>query len=535
MLNKDILQAYNASRQTAHKSLLCHAPFVNINFEPNGNMVACCYNRKEVLGRFPQNTIKEAWTGPVAEKLRGYIKNNDLGGGCNTCQELILAGNYKGTKAYHYDEFAHAPSTSDKIKSMLGIQSLGYPRILEFELSNTCNLECTMCSGHFSSSIRKNRENLPALENPYTPAFVEQLTEFLPHLTDMKFLGGEPFLIDIYYDIWEKIIEINPKIKVHITTNGTVLNNRGKRILEQLNVAIILSIDSLDKETYEGIRINAKYDRMLENLSFFKHLVREKGTYLTFAVCPIISNWQTMPQMLEVANDEGINLHFNVVWAPEYLSLQYLDSDSLCEVIACYEAALPEKATTPTAMNNIGVFKEFIGTLKYWLKEKETHPAPDLEQFKKVELTKELVLSVLPKDTDTQLLAATIICWYAEQTKPGSGVELARKLPQSERLLALMKVPSLPEAITQIRIQSSTYRHIQNFMGALMVLDTLLGSHQDGILAKRIELVMPILARTAKQDQAAYDLGANGALLQLRFLKQPSEALIIEKYESLFA
>lgn len=534
MLSPDILQAYNAARQTAHKSLLCHAPFVNINFEPNGNMVACCYNRKEVLGRYPKQTINEAWTSPAADTLRDNVKKNDLGGGCSTCQDLILAGNYKGTKAYHYDEFAATPSTTDKLKSFLGINNIGYPRILEFELSNTCNLECTMCSGHFSSSIRKNREHLPALQSPYDADFVNQLTEFMPHLTDMKFLGGEPFLIDIYYDIWERIIEVNPKIKVHITTNGTILNNRGKRILEKLNVAIILSIDSLDKETYEGIRVNAKYDRMMENLEFFKNLTREKNTYLTFAVCPIATNWKTMPQMLQVANAQGINLHFNIVWAPEYLSLQYLDRDSLKEIIQHFESGLPETTNNALAANNVAVYTEYIGTLKYWLKEKEENPEADLELFKQVVLDAGSIKSILPTAEDAQLLATTIICWYADMNHSGEGVKLAQQLPQSEQLLDLLNAPNLPEAITQLRLESTPYRHIQNFMEALKVLDKLMGTSDDGVLERRIAMVMPILEKTPKKDQAAYDLGANGAFLQLRFLKQSSEEAVFEKYASLF-
>jgi MoaA/NifB/PqqE/SkfB family radical SAM enzyme len=48
-----------------------------------------------------------------------------------------------------------------------------YPSMLELELNNTCNLECVMCIGELSSSIRKNREKLPAIRSPYDEAFVE--------------------------------------------------------------------------------------------------------------------------------------------------------------------------------------------------------------------------------------------------------------------------------------------------------------------------------------------------------------------------
>jgi MoaA/NifB/PqqE/SkfB family radical SAM enzyme len=82
---------------------------------------------------------------------------------------------------------------------------INYPRVMEFELSNECNLECVMCNGYFSSSIRKNREKLPASVSPYNDQFVDELDQFIPHLTDAKFLGGEPFMIDIYLKIWERI------------------------------------------------------------------------------------------------------------------------------------------------------------------------------------------------------------------------------------------------------------------------------------------------------------------------------------------
>ncbi len=531
MLTPDIIKAYNAVRTAADKSVLCHAPFTSINFDQFGSMTACCYNKKEVLGRVPHQTIKEAWLSPTAEQLRARMRNNDLGGGCSYCQELLLAGNHRGTKAYFYDEFAEAPATGwDKVMALFTTKKVGFPKVFELELSNTCNLECIMCNGHFSSSIKKNREHLPAQLIPYGPAFVDELAEFMPYLTDMKFLGGEPFLIDIYYDIWERIIAVNPKIKVHITTNGTVLNNRGKKILEQLNVAIVLSIDSLDKETYEGIRINAKYDRLMENLAFFKTLVQQKKTYLTFTVCPIIQNWKTLPQLLQVANEDGINLHFNTVWAPEQVSMQYLDADTLAEVITYLEAHLPNNVTDRKAANNIQVYQQYIDTLKYWLEEKKQQ-LPDLERFKHVSLNAENILPILPADS---LLSATVLCWYAQLMQHGKGESLAAQLPNGKKILELLSLPTMPEAITQLRLQTTSWQFIMQYMEMLGVLDKLLEQEGNGLLPQRIALVMPILIRSAKQDQAANDLAVNGAFLQLRVLKQPSEKAVVDLYESLF-
>jgi len=150
-----------------------------------------------------------------------------------------------------------------------------YPIRLEFELSNKCNLECAMCSGVFSSSIRANREGKPPLPQMYDSNFVEQLKPFIPHLKQAKFLGGEPFLIDIYYDIWELFIKSNPSCEIIITTNGTVFTNKVQRVLENLNCQIIVSLDSVTKDTYEGIRVNAVMERTLDHLDKFMSLNRD--------------------------------------------------------------------------------------------------------------------------------------------------------------------------------------------------------------------------------------------------------------------
>ncbi len=370
MLTAKQIESYNQVRLKNARNIICHAPFTSLNFEQNGNVSACCYNRSFSLGKIPDQSIDEIWKGAKANELRAYIKNNDLSGGCSACSEVIQSGNYQGTKAIYYDEFAPKSNWFNDIKNKFQQASLQMPRLFEFELSNSCNLECIMCNGYFSSAIRKNREHLPPIKNHYGDEFVEQLIPYLPYLTDVKFLGGEPFLIDIYYKIWDKIIQINPKIKVHITTNGSILNKKTKKYLEQLNAGIIVSIDSLNKENYEAIRINANLVEILQNVEYFIQYTQTKKTYLSFAICPIIQNRYDMPELLQFCNSKNIHIHFNTVWTPESTSLRFLDSQELKKVIDYYSEFTYESQTNIQKENN-EKYHDYIAQLNTWLAEAE--------------------------------------------------------------------------------------------------------------------------------------------------------------------
>ncbi|MCO5249554.1 MAG: twitch domain-containing radical SAM protein [Chitinophagales bacterium] len=414
MLTKDQINAYNTVRQKHAIGLICHAPFSSLNFEQNGNVSACCYNRSFSLGKIPDQTIDEIWTGARANELRKYMRDNDLSGGCSTCEMQIQSGNYQGTKAIYYDEFANKPSLKDKIKNIFQpSKSISMPKLFEFELSNSCNLECTMCNGYFSSAIRKNREHLPAMKNHYTDDFVEQLIPYLPHLKDAKFLGGEPFLIEIYYKIWEKIIEINPQIKVHITTNGTVANKKAKAVLEKLNAGIIVSIDSLNKKNYEAIRVNAKLDEVLKNLEYFQEYTYRKDTYLSIAVCPIVSNRFDMPEMVHFCNKNEIHIHFNTVWTPEHTSLRFLDSQKLKEVIDFYNSSQFE-SKSKLQRENIIKFRNFTSQLETWLAESEAQD----QVSENIKALQDVIISLDEKDIKKYAVLQSELNYYkcAEDT-----------------------------------------------------------------------------------------------------------------------
>lgn len=374
-LHKKIIEQYADSRRGTFKKVVCHAPFVNLNFEQNGNVRACCYNTKDVLGNWTQNSIHEIWSGGAANKLRKHIIESNLGGGCKECGNMIVAGNHQGVRAKYYDEFS--PNNLISRAKYMAYQSfdyISYPRVMEFELSNECNLECVMCNGYFSSSIRKNREKLPPFVSPYNDKFVDELEEFIPHLTDAKFLGGEPFMIEIYLKIWERILKINPSVRIHITTNGTFLNNRIKNLLEGLKAGIILSIDSVNEETYKKIRINGNFKKVMENLEYWLDYTQRKRTFISIAACPIIYNWRELPEILSFCLERNIALYFNAVFTPETLSLKEQPAEVLQEIISYLEANLfPEKKGNLRSPHNLSInaYNDFIKQLRGWLQTRQ--------------------------------------------------------------------------------------------------------------------------------------------------------------------
>ena len=123
-----------------------------------------------------------------------------------------------------------------------GSTAIGILLFSNFELSNICNLECVMCNGDYSSLIRKNREKRDELAIPYDEKFLLQLEEYIPFLEEVKFYGGEPFLIELYYGIWEKIIRLNPAVRISVQTNATVLNRRVNEVLSKTNFHINVSL-----------------------------------------------------------------------------------------------------------------------------------------------------------------------------------------------------------------------------------------------------------------------------------------------------
>lgn len=264
-------------------------------------MTVCSCNLTYELGRYPQITPEEAWFGDKIKRLRESLANFDFSLGCRGCEKQILADNLRNSILHHYETLL--PNTKQLINKI-------YPSHLVFQLHNTCNYECIMCSGQYSSAIQKNRDKVPLSKNVYDDSFIEKVTPFIARSLMMEFLGGEPFVMSINYKLWEIVKEQNPLASVNIITNGSVYNDKIEDLLKKLpRSAVHVSLDSLDEKTYAYIRRRGNLKNVLENIDNFVKIKKLKSV----SVCPMIQNVYELPNIIDFCKEKRIGLFINNV------------------------------------------------------------------------------------------------------------------------------------------------------------------------------------------------------------------------------
>lgn len=323
----------------------CNAPFNNMYFTVRGN-VSPCWKLPGYCDKWSnQRSISDIWFGEKFQMYRDALKQELFLNRCKECKNEIDNDVWPLAKAYQ----------------KFPVQQ--YPSLIELELSNQCNLECIMCNGLLSSGIRKNRENLPPLPEIYDDSFRMQLHEFIPHLTELRFNGGEPLAQKIVLDICEDIIAINPDLKINIATNGTVYNKRVRYLMEKCNLHFNISIDSLQKHRYEEIRVNGNFDSLMKNFKIFHNYCKQGNRELAVMVNPMRINWDEMIDFAIFCKEKNANLWYNTILYPEHLALWNLSSAKLKNI---YES-LSEKLKSEDLEGDSTVQHLVHNQIKNWL------------------------------------------------------------------------------------------------------------------------------------------------------------------------
>ena len=370
MLSPEVIAEFDRLRGATPGTPACPAPTVNLHFSQMGVVTACCFNRRQVLGVYPRDSVAEIWNGRPIRELREALSRYDLAAGCEKCQQQLEARDFGGSHAVFYTRYARMLAERRK---QWGLPAEGDPAAaplpmrLEFNVHNSCNLQCVMCHGLASSAIRTQREALPPMANPYDEAFADQLAPFLPYVVEADFMGGEPFLVPVYRMLWDRMARLNPRLQACILTNGTILDDRIKETLERINCWIHVSIDSIDPESYQAIRKGASFDQVMENCRWFQGLMRRRGLTFMWRLCPMRLNWREIPRVLTHCNQQDIELMYNQLDSPLGLSLHTLAPAELRSVVSYLEERAPATERSATELRNGMHYRELIDRLKGFL------------------------------------------------------------------------------------------------------------------------------------------------------------------------
>jgi sulfatase maturation enzyme AslB (radical SAM superfamily) len=184
--------------------------------------------------------------------------------------------------------------------------------------SNTCNSTCVTCGSGPSSAWAPLERKLNIIPRTSTSITKEKIDNELnlKNLITINFVGGEPLYEKLNFYILEKLIEYNnTNCFITFTTNGSVdLDQNKKDLLKKFkNVSFNISIDGLGP-VFEYMRFPLKWDKLLENLEFFRTITDNNSVSHTTSNLNVLYHHETV----EWFKKENLNYHFNPVINPSH-------------------------------------------------------------------------------------------------------------------------------------------------------------------------------------------------------------------------
>ncbi len=142
-----------------------------------------------------------------------------------------------------------------------------FPKYIEIETVNACNARCPMCT------INDWERNYPVMRDNVFDKISEEIIENKEKVKRVSlYRDGEPLIDKKMPQRINKFFESGIK-ETSIATNVSLLSEKKSRDLLEAGLGmVIMSIDSLNKEVFEKIRVRLKFEEVKENAIKFLEL-----------------------------------------------------------------------------------------------------------------------------------------------------------------------------------------------------------------------------------------------------------------------
>jgi len=339
---------------TVDDSTFCIMPFIHTSTTTNGEFRLCCRSKR--MWDIDQIGIKDLWNHKKYKTVRNNLVEGVRDSHCEACWKMEDKGivslrqsqNFERTEEYGYivNEWHDTWLTPWNIP------------IVEFKLSNLCNLKCRMCwpkdstpwvqdwqhvehlyddseKGYVNEIIAKNDLYKKPVMNLFesNEQFVKDIEELLPSIREFEFAGGEPLMDPLHFRMIEKIPDPS-KVIIKYSTNLTDLEaKKGRNIVDIWKnykaVRLTISLDGFDKlNAY--IRHGADWQEIVKNVAYVKEQLGDKLDYIKASTTISALNVEYLVETMEAITGEmDIMWHTSRLQWPAFLHANVLPVDRL--------------------------------------------------------------------------------------------------------------------------------------------------------------------------------------------------------------
>ena len=148
-----------------------------------------------------------------------------------------------------------------------------YPPNIQIEPTSFCNLRCVMCYQSDKSFSSKSAGFMGYMGFDLFKKIIDEIEGKIEAVTFAS--RGEPTM----HSELDKFLKYcdNKFLGLKLNTNATLLDEKKINTLLSSDLqSLVLSIDEDNKENYEKIRVNAKFEKIMKNLELLKN-IREKN------------------------------------------------------------------------------------------------------------------------------------------------------------------------------------------------------------------------------------------------------------------
>jgi sulfatase maturation enzyme AslB (radical SAM superfamily) len=339
---------------TVDDSTFCIMPFIHTSTTTNGEFRLCC--RSDRLWDVQNISLKDLWNHKKYKTVRNNLSMGVKDSHCSACWKMEEKGIISLRQTHNFERLEEYADVVDTWNST-GIVPWKIP-VVEFKLSNLCNLKCRMCwpkdstpwmqdwdtvshiyseneQRYVNSIIDNNNMRSKPVLNLFEAHkdFINDLYEIIDDIKEFEFAGGEPLMDPLHYNMLERIKKPEEVTLKYSTNLSDLEAKKGRNIVEIWkkfkSVRLTISVDGYD-ELNAYIRHGAVWEDIKNNIAYVKQELGDKLDYIKASTCISALNVEYLVETLDaITEDFGIMWHTSRLQWPSFLHANVLPADRL--------------------------------------------------------------------------------------------------------------------------------------------------------------------------------------------------------------